>query len=289
MYFTLDSTITHSKPILTVSISEHFILIGSKSHELLKITIPSLTIQPLVELKKSIRSTSINSNFFACVSYDTTGILYKDNAFFDIIDGPDTELKCVTLSADNTQLAIATRGKNVWLFSIKEDCIELECTFDDHIQDVKGVKFINDRLYSYSYDRSIKVYEREDDCWDMIKNVEDHECTVWDIVYMKSCIVACDNHGNLYFYEPEYMRLKNKIKASRYPICAVCRVDDEHFVFVLNRNMLCVMDLHTNVVQIIEDRHKLEINSIDYCEENGRMVSVCDGGIVNIFIKVELN
>lgn len=282
MYFNLERQIKQYKPIITVSIGKDFILIGGKSCELVKIILPSFETTMVAGLKKSIRSVIVNNNFFACASYDGTGIVFKDDKFFDIIEGPETEIKGIAFSDDNSLIAAATRGKNVWLFNVTDE-IALECTFEDHTQDVKGVKFINDRLFTYSYDRSIKVYEKEDDSWDMIKNVDDHECTVWDVKLVGDNILACDNHGYIYFYEPEYMRRRAKVRCSRYPIYSMCRIDDEHFAFVLNRNRICVMDLDTKVVQIISDKHLLEINALDYNEETKMLVSVCDGGLVNIF------
>lgn len=284
MLFTFQATISQPKPVLAISIGKNYLLIGGKSCEIVKIELPTLKQSVIAGLKKSIRTVTVNDNFFACASYDGSGIVFKDDKFFDIIEGPDTEIKSVAFNDDNTLLAIATREKTVWLFSINDE-MQLECTFHDHTQDVKGVKFFEERLFSYSYDRTIKVYEKEDDAWDMIRNIDDHECTVWDVIQVSDTILACDNKGNLYFYESEYLRLMKKVKVSRFPIYKMCRVGDDMFAFILNRNKVCIMDLYLNVIQVIEDRHLLEINSICYCDENGVLGSVCDGGVVNMFVK----
>lgn len=101
--------------------------------------------------EKSIRWITGDSKYVGCASYDgkATIICANTDKYIDTVEGPDTEIKCIAFY-DNL-VALSTRGKTVWIL---ED-FEISKILDDHLHDVKGCRFYEKRLYSWSYDNTI--------------------------------------------------------------------------------------------------------------------------------------
>ncbi len=102
---------------------------------------------------KSVKSMDFNEKYLVCASYDGTAVILDRNSlkFIDSIEGPDTEIKCVCVQ--DSYIALATRGKTVWVL----DGLEIVSILDDHTQDVKGCFLYNEYLYTWSYDQTICI------------------------------------------------------------------------------------------------------------------------------------
>lgn len=87
--------------------------------------------------EKSIRSISGNNKYVGSASYDGTAAVFtkESNKLVDRIEGPDTEIKSIVFW--NDFIAIATRGKTVWIL----ENLEISKILEEHTQDVKGCCF----------------------------------------------------------------------------------------------------------------------------------------------------
>lgn len=282
MFYSLHDRIKHNEKLLAVKITKKFLLTAGTNKQLMLYTLPNLDFNIIGIHDKSIRSIACNFNLFACVSYDGKGTVYKDKKIIDIIEGPETEIKDIAFSENNKYIAVATRGKTVWVLNINEDTLEIDAVIDDHTQDVKGVKFYAGCLYSYGYDNTIKVYEKVDygNCgWELIQNITEHENTVWNVIFHEFKMISCDNDGYICFYDfDEVWKLVKKFKASSYHIYSLCIVKDRYLAYIVNLNNIAIIDMNCDLKLLIKDLHKSEINSIDYCKENSMLVTVGDDG-----------
>lgn len=156
---------------------------------------------------KSIRAAAFARGIAVCGSYDGEASLVHaaTNNIVEHVEGVDTEIKGVALDAQ--WLAVATRGKTVWILeSVKqpadgagtvesnEGCaepFEISKILEDHTQDVKGCCFYDSRLYSWSYDSTIKVYELfpVSGAWELVQSIE-LGSTVWTVCFFEGRLCA---------------------------------------------------------------------------------------------------
>lgn len=208
------------------------------------------TKQTLCQHEKSIRCISFNDEFLGCCSYDgSASIFCRDGQFKERIEGPDTEIKGIAF--DRNFIALTTRGKTTWVL---ED-FEISKILEDHTQDVKGCCFASSRLYTWSYDGSIKVYNLFDigHSWELTQSI-DLGSIVWSVVFFADYMCATLHNGDLAF-----LKLKNglwveqrRIRASITPIyCAT--VAHERLAVVCNRNCVVLFDKDLNKQAEISD------------------------------------
>ena len=200
--------------------------------------------------EKSIRSISGNENYIGCSSYDGTATVFDSKErYLDKIEGPDTEIKGIAF--DERFMALTTRGKTTWIL---ED-FEISKILDDHTQDVKGCTFNKGRLYTWSYDNSIKVYDlfEIDHSWEFSQSI-DLESIVWKVVFFEEYLCACLHNGNVVFMKQEgpFWETYQTIRMSLTPIYA-CALTSKHIGFICNRNSLLFLDLNLEKICEVPD------------------------------------
>ncbi|KAF7683952.1 putative cytosolic Fe-S cluster assembly factor [Astathelohania contejeani] len=245
--------------ILSVSAGPNFILVGGSSKTLKKILVEDSVGEPLnmCSHTKSIRHVTYHDNIIACGSYDCKATVFKDGICFDIIEGPDTEIKGLAICKG--YIAIATRGKTVWVYRIDEE-IEIDTILEDHTQDVKGVKWNMGCLYSYGYDGCINMYED----MELIQSIKEHKSTVWDIqFYGEQNMVSCSEDGEIIFYSFENIwKAKTRIRGSDFPIYTMAIYKNKYIGYVHNRSSILFIDEMQNDYLTIKDAGLGDIYSI---------------------------
>lgn len=263
--------------IFSVATTPNAILFGGKSKRLRMYTDTETT---LWHHKKSIRHIASKGNFFGSASYDCTAAIFKDNAFLDVVEGPETEIKCLSFSDDTRFLAMSTRGKTVWICKILKE-IEIDAVLEDHLHDVKGVRFHDSILCTFGYDNTIKVYERFDldESWELVQSLEE-DGTVWSVDFRGDVMVSCNDDGKIrkYAFSGEW-RLMDVVDASVYPICSMVLHGDA-VCYVLNRDSIGVLDMGLKVIGIIEGLG--EINCLYSCMHRNALVCGMDNGTIKL-------
>ncbi|ELA41284.1 uncharacterized protein VICG_01657 [Vittaforma corneae ATCC 50505] len=192
---------------------------------------------------KCIRSISGNSDYIGCCSYDGTATVFTRNEkLVDKIEGPDTEIKGIAFY-DNF-IAITTRGKTTWIL---ED-FEISKILEDHTQDVKGCAFHNKRLYTWSYDNTIKVYDLFDidHSWELSQSI-DLDDIVWSVIFFQEYMCATLQNGCIVVMEmKESLWMPyTTVRGSLTPIycgTVVSKNECNYLCVVCNRNCLLILD-----------------------------------------------
>lgn len=221
---------------------------------------------------KSITHITSSENYLACSSYDCTVSLFKNDKFEDIIEGPDTEIKCVSISG--YWLAFCTRGKTVWICTIK-DIVEIFSILEDHTEDVKGCIFYMDMLFTYGYDCSIKVYQYFDtqQSWELVQSL-DSDFTVWKVIFFDMYMFVSNDNGEILKYELERgWILKLKKKLSFMPIQALSNYKN-YLICTVNLGNLVFLSERLEIVHVIEKLHNDVINCIFWSEKDS-LIGTC--------------
>lgn len=282
---------------LSLKISEKCknIFIGSSNKTYSKISFSNnFPLNPKIEIlndfNKSVKNVVYsflnNIEYYGCVSYDGTGIIYKNGIKFDSIEGPETEIKHISFNELNNLIAISTRGKTVWILNINEDSLEINSILDDHSQDVKGAKFFNNQLFTFGYDETIKIYsfikgydnsliltnnislkslEIKNNEKNNEKDLIFNNFTVWDLLFFNNFIIAAVN-TEIFIFDLE-MNLKYKERVSDYPIYQLVKLNESKFILIFNENNLKWIEINNNFKIKSTGIFKnicLRINSIDY-------------------------
>lgn len=208
---------------------------------------------------KSVKTIKkIDNEHILIGSYDGTCILFKYNSekvkytYVDTIKGPETEIKGI--SSNSLFVALATRGKTVWIFKYKKE-IELTQILEDHTGDVKGVHFEGDRLFTWSYDNTVKIYDMIVDEWEMQHEI-DCKCTIWNVFVTAKHIVTVLQSGNINIYDKSTYELLKTISLSITPITESF-YDQNNFYFVCNEKVLLILDGEYQKVDEIEFERNL--------------------------------
>lgn len=228
--------------------------------------------------EKSIRSISGNGQWIGCASYDGTATIFDKNTerIKDKIEGPETEIK--SISFFHNLIAISTRGKTTWVL---ED-FEVSKILEDHTQDVKGCTFNSQRLYTWSYDNSIKVYEMfdYDNSWEITQSI-DLDDIVWNIAFFGEYLCAGLQNGKLEIFKMEkglWTSFKS-LKLSGAPIYALCVADDEYLCVVCNRNCLVLLSKDFNIAKTYENLNDgCDIFSICFWKKEHKIIAGSDDG-----------
>ncbi|KAH9412029.1 hypothetical protein HK407_02g04780 [Ordospora pajunii] len=236
----------------------------------------------LCKCKKSVRAIASHGDYICCGSYDCTAVLLQNENVVDVIEGPDTEIKCVAFSEDGKHLAMATRGKSVWIIKLCGE-IEIDKIIEDHLHDVKGCTFNNGMLFTYGYDNTIKVYDRfdYDDSWELMQSIDESN-TVWCIAFYEEKMFSATEDGIISVYSLRNgWELETTKKMSVFPIYSMCEIGCG-VAYVLNRQSIGIFDSSLNLMESMENIHSDCINSIAYDAKNNRIVSGGDDGILNM-------
>lgn len=231
---------------------------------------------------KSIRTIASHDDYLCCGSYDCTAILIHGEEVLDVIEGPDTEIKCLAFSEDGKYLAMATRGKSVWITRIGKE-IEIDKILEDHTQDVKGCIFHDGFLFTYGYDNTIKVYDRfeYDDSWEIVQSIEESN-TVWCVVFQDERMLCSTEDGTISSYTMRNgWELEVSRKLSELPIYSMCSIGDK-VAYTMNRGSIGVVDSGLNLASCIENIHTDFINCLFYDKHRNRIVGGGDDGLLSV-------
>ncbi|KAG0437635.1 putative cytosolic Fe-S cluster assembly factor [Dictyocoela muelleri] len=267
--------------ILSVDVHKDLILIGGTSKYLQKVALNDDMILKFVKHERSIRSVTIYNEYFACASYDSKASVFKDDQLLDIIEGPDTEIKCIRISEE--YIACSTRSGNIWIF---DKYCEINSLINNN-GDIKGVFWNNGKLFVYGYNNAIILYFKKGDTWEILQKLK-QDTIIWDALLFDKMLVTCDNNGYLWIYRHENLFvLDKKIKVSIYPVFKMC-CGSGYLFYICNRDVINILDNNYRLVYSISGQQvfgtfegcKMDINCIAYCEESRLLVAGGDGLIV---------
>lgn len=116
-----------------------------------------------------------------------------DWEFSVVLEGHESEIKCVTFSPSGQFLATCSRDKTVWIWeevgSDGEDEWETVAVLQDHDADVKSLCWTEidgeERLASCSYDDTIRLFKDDGEEWTCVAVLDGHESTVLGIDWEK--------------------------------------------------------------------------------------------------------
>lgn len=270
MQFTTTKYFTDQK-IFTIHINKN-VYIGGTSTCLLDVTVNKI----LYKHNKSVTHISSSRKYLTSSSYDCTASIFLLNAkeLEDVIEGPDTEIKCISIDPLDKWIALATRGKSVWVCRIGEN-IEINNMLEDHTEDVKGCLFHEDMLFSFGYDNSIKCYKyfKMDESWEMVQSISEND-TVWNLAFIDEKMFSCNGQGevSLYILDKGWTIVRKK-KLSNLPIFALCAYKNM-IICGIGFGNLIFMNTDLEVVYVINKLHDNFINCIYWSEEDD-MIGTC--------------
>lgn len=200
---------------------------------------------------KCIRCIAGNNEYIGCCSYDGTATVFTtDEKLRDKIEGPETEIKGIAFH--DGFIAITTRGKTTWIL---ED-FEISKILEDHTQDIKGCTFHNSRLYTWSYDNTIKVYDLfdVDHSWELAQSV-DLEHIVWSVVFFGEFLCAALHNGCIAVMKVQgsLWVLERTMHVSLTPVYSLTVIDSLYLGVVCNRNTLLILDRSFDKIAEITD------------------------------------
>lgn len=207
---------------------------------------------------KSIKSIDSNKTLLGYASYDGTVSLFTKTTakleFFDVIEGPTTEIKQVFINDDF--IVLATRGQMVWILNITYlDNMSFQITvnkiIEDHMQDVKGAKIVNHQLYSWSYDNTIRIYNYFFEEWEL-DQVINCDSIVWNVHFINDMLIAITNTSvQIYHKKGNQFFLSNQLYLSITecnPSLEFTLNDQKFLILTCNITVICILNSQLEII-----------------------------------------
>ncbi|RII13639.1 hypothetical protein CUC08_Gglean004409 [Alternaria sp. MG1] len=129
-----------------------------------------------------------------------------DYQFSCILDGHESEIKCLAWSPSGQYLATCSRDKSVWIWEeLEDDNFETVAVLQEHDGDVKSVAWHpeEDLLVSTSYDDTVRLYREDADDWVQVAMIDGHKETVcWS--RRTGLIVSAGSDGKIVVYKERW-------------------------------------------------------------------------------------
>ncbi|KAL6121548.1 hypothetical protein NUSPORA_01516 [Nucleospora cyclopteri] len=257
---------TYNLPVMAIHNSNNkiYVAIGNK---LINFTDKRI----LSTHQKSVKSIDSYNDILGCASYDGTATILRSEQFLETVEGPDTEIKSIYI--DELYLIFGTRGKTVWILQKEElrhsnnknesvISYEIKSILSDHTQDVKGAIIHDELLFSWSYDKSIKIYLQNQNEFELLQSISCSE-TVWNLIFMGDLLIAPLQNGSVEIFHRKsgFYTFKSTINFSVTPLMVSCTVSDKMIALVCNRKVVVFVNSFMNIVdQWISDE---EISSME--------------------------
>ncbi|KRH93743.1 WD40 repeat protein [Pseudoloma neurophilia] len=275
--------------LLCLAVDRNFVYTAGSSKKLFKLTHDLKDEKVICQHDKSIRCVAVKNPLVMCGSFDGNATLLYNDEIYETIEGPETEIKSVCIlnnTIDKNRIALCSRGRTAWVLKL-EGKIEIESVLEDHLHDVKGIRFIDNMIITFGYDKSIKIYRQlteYDGSWVLYQSI-DLDSTIWDITFIekeKNFLFAVCHDGSIakFVFKDKKLQFEKLEKVTLFPIYTICNIDDRFLAINLDLYNIAIFDLDLKFVEMFKCELKSEINSIRY---HKFLYTVDDNGYVRAF------
>lgn len=224
-----------------------------------------------------------------------------DYQFSCILDGHESEIKCLSWSPSGQYLATCSRDKSVWIWEeLEDDNFETVAVLQEHDGDVKCVAWHpeEDLLVSASYDDTVRLYKEDADDWVQVACIEGHKKTVWWAEFEGSGLSQRDFRAQRAGISEQQMQYIDDLERSG-PRLATCSDDctvrtwrrkprerDEHAsshtgIPSIIRSMTIDEDWYED--STLPQVHERAIYSISWSRKTGMIVSAGSDGKIIVY------